>query len=74
MEGEHLPLGQRPGLREGGTGRGRGYEPVFAPAAGLDEVPDPYYGGLEGFDRVLDLVEIASAGLLERLRERLADQ
>ncbi len=31
------------------------------------EVPDPYYGGAEGFDRVLDLVENAADGLLERL-------
>jgi protein-tyrosine phosphatase len=29
------------------------------------EVPDPYYGGAAGFERVLDLVEDASRGLLE---------
>ncbi len=34
------------------------------------DVPDPYDGGPEGFDRVLDLVEQASAGLVERLRAR----
>ena len=34
-----------------------------------DEVPDPYYGGAAGFERVLDLVEEASAGLLERIRQ-----
>ena len=34
------------------------------------EVPDPYYGGATGFERVLDLVEDASRGLLEVLRER----
>lgn len=33
-----------------------------------DEVPDPYYGGAAGFERVLDLVEDASRGLLETLR------
>lgn len=33
------------------------------------EVPDPYYGGDEGFLRVLRLVESASEGLLERLRD-----
>jgi protein-tyrosine phosphatase len=33
-----------------------------------DEVPDPYYGGSAGFERVLDLVEDASRGLLETLR------
>ena len=35
-----------------------------------DEVPDPYYGGSAGFERVLDLVEEASRGLLETLRSR----
>jgi protein-tyrosine phosphatase len=34
------------------------------------EVPDPYYGGATGFERVLDLVEDASRGLLEHLRLR----
>ena len=34
------------------------------------EVPDPYYGGPDGFERVLDLVEKASEGLLEDIRER----
>ena len=34
------------------------------------EVPDPYYGGAAGFERVLDLVEDASRGLLGTLRER----
>ena len=33
-----------------------------------EEVPDPYYGGAAGFERVLDLIEHASRGLLERLR------
>ena len=32
------------------------------------EVPDPYYGGAAGFERVLDLVEDASRGLLQRIR------
>jgi protein-tyrosine phosphatase len=31
------------------------------------EVPDPYYGGAQGFERVLDLVEQASRGLLDHL-------
>lgn len=34
------------------------------------EVPDPYYGGAAGFDRVLDLVEAASRGLLETLSKK----
>ena len=32
------------------------------------EVPDPYYGGSSGFERVLDLVEEASRGLLKHIR------
>ena len=31
------------------------------------DVPDPYYGGEQGFEHVLDLLEDACAGLLERL-------
>lgn len=33
-----------------------------------DEVPDPYYGGPGGFERVLDMVEAAARGLLAQLR------
>jgi len=35
------------------------------------EVPDPYYGGATGFERVLDLVEDASRGLLDELRSKM---
>lgn len=37
----------------------------FAPTTGFHEVPDPYYGGGEDFERVLDLLEVASRGLLD---------
>lgn len=40
----------------------------FAPGSGYDEVPDPYYGGVEDFECVLDLCEAASRGLLSRLK------
>ena len=40
----------------------------FAPETGVREVPDPYYGGPAGFDRVLDLVEASVAGLIARLQ------
>ncbi len=33
------------------------------------EVPDPYYGGDQGFERVLDLIESACEGLLAQLRK-----
>lgn len=32
------------------------------------EVPDPYYGGDEGFDRVLDLIEHAADALIQEVR------
>ncbi|MGI8740602.1 MAG: low molecular weight protein-tyrosine-phosphatase [Gammaproteobacteria bacterium] len=32
------------------------------------EVPDPYYGGGGGFERVLDMVEDGAGGLLEHIR------
>ena len=35
------------------------------------EVPDPYFGGASGFDRVLDMIEAASQGLLADIRQRL---
>ena len=42
----------------------------YAPDAGSREVPDPYYGDGADFERVLDLVDAASAGLVEALRPR----
>ena len=39
----------------------------FAPQAGTSDVPDPFFGGAEGFDHVLDLIEAASRGLLASL-------
>ncbi|MGB5405295.1 MAG: low molecular weight protein-tyrosine-phosphatase [Thiogranum sp.] len=35
------------------------------------EVPDPYYGGNQGFERVLDLIEMGASALLEDVRQRL---
>jgi protein-tyrosine phosphatase len=34
------------------------------------EVPDPYYGEGDGFERVLDICEAACRGLLEHIRAR----
>jgi len=36
----------------------------------LQEVPDPYFGGEEGFEQVLDLLEDACGGLLDQLKPR----
>jgi protein-tyrosine phosphatase len=43
----------------------------FAPDWGIEEVPDPYYGGNTGFERVFDMVEAAARGLIEDIRRRL---
>ena len=43
------------------------FGPEFDTGAGPREVPDPYYGGADGFERVLDMVEQAAQGLLSRL-------
>ena len=45
----------------------REYDPTSAGAPDLD-VPDPYYGGPQGFETVLDQVEAACRGLLAELR------
>ena len=42
----------------------------FNPNLSSLSVPDPYYGGAAGFERVLDLLEEAGLGLLEQLRQR----
>jgi protein-tyrosine phosphatase len=42
----------------------------FAGDSEVEDVPDPYYGGAPGFERVLDLAEEAAAGLLEEVLER----
>ncbi|MBM3359604.1 MAG: low molecular weight phosphotyrosine protein phosphatase [Betaproteobacteria bacterium] len=43
----------------------------YAAEPAAREVPDPYYGGPQGFERVLDLVEQAAQGLLRHLRREL---
>lgn len=40
----------------------------YAADYGVEEVPDPYYGGAQGFEQVLDMIEQASAGLLAAIR------
>ncbi|WP_166367016.1 low molecular weight protein-tyrosine-phosphatase [Pseudomonas akapageensis] len=37
----------------------------------VDEVPDPYYGGEQGFERVLDLIEQACSALVIELKGRV---
>mgnify|MGYP000859634067 CR=1 FL=1 len=42
----------------------------YAPHLPEREVPDPYYGGPHGFERVMDLIEEAAEGLLRGIRQR----
>ena len=42
----------------------------YATARPEREVPDPYFGGDAGFERVLDMIEEASEGLLAHIRQR----
>ena len=42
----------------------------FAPDLGVQDVPDPYYGGEAGFEEVLDLAEQAARGLLSHILGR----
>jgi protein-tyrosine phosphatase len=48
---------------------------TFDPASrgGDLDVPDPYYGGPNGFDEVIALVEAACKGLLDHIRTQLGD-
>jgi len=47
----------------------------YDPAAGDDlDVPDPYYGRMDGFEECLEMVEAASPGLLAAIQERLEER
>jgi len=39
-----------------------------------NHVPDPYYGGSDGFELVLDILEDASEGLYEKIKKQTASQ
>ncbi len=45
----------------------------FAPHAGQRQVPDPYYGGEDGFQTVIDLVQQGCQGLLDHLLDDAND-
>jgi protein-tyrosine phosphatase len=47
----------------------RSFDPRAAAAGELD-VPDPYYGGDEGFQEMLEMIEAAMPGLLDWVREQ----
>ncbi len=49
----------------------RSYDPALAQLPESDDrlaVPDPYYGGADGFEAVLEMIERASDGLVEKLQ------
>jgi protein-tyrosine phosphatase len=69
----HIFAMDRANLRELASLRPRSFEGQLglfldvAPSLGVREVPDPYYGGADGFEQVLDLIEHASDALIARL-------
>ncbi|MEE2996657.1 MAG: low molecular weight protein-tyrosine-phosphatase [Pseudomonadota bacterium] len=46
----------------------------YAPESGISDVPDPYYGSGDGFERVFEMIEIASKGLLDQIESRHLDR
>ncbi|MBL9150216.1 MAG: low molecular weight phosphotyrosine protein phosphatase [Phycisphaerae bacterium] len=40
---------------------------AYHPSPRLHEVPDPYYGGIDGFEHMYELIDAACRGLLDRL-------
>lgn len=44
----------------------------YAPDQPAREVPDPYYGGVQGFEHVLSLCEAAARGLIAHIGEGMA--
>ncbi|NJD18619.1 MAG: low molecular weight phosphotyrosine protein phosphatase [Gemmatimonadetes bacterium] len=67
MDRENLAALEEMASATGGTARLHLLR-SFDPAADGDEVPDPYYGGPRGFERVFAMVHSACEGLLSELR------
>ncbi len=63
---ERCPVGERHRL-----GLLLSYAAPTPAGSASQEVPDPYFGGVAGFDRALDLIEPACDGLLVALQQRL---
>lgn len=62
---EVLPLTRRDGVRAR-----FGMFLDYAPELADEEIPDPYFGGGDGFERTMDLAEAASEGLLADIKRR----
>lgn len=69
MDRDNLAILER--LETGGGGHARiGLFLDYSPDLAGREVPDPYYGAMNGFEEVLDLVEAGADDLLSHLRRR----
>lgn len=69
MDLDNLAILQR--LRPKNASSHLGLFLAYARSHSQREVPDPYYGGAAGFERVLDMVEDAAEGLLNHIRQSL---
>ena len=65
VNNEAVLLGQAPPAAKASVKLFRSYDPESPARA---SVPDPYFGGVEGFEEVLDQCERAGTGLLAELR------
>ncbi|MEJ2682315.1 MAG: low molecular weight phosphotyrosine protein phosphatase [Gammaproteobacteria bacterium] len=61
-------------LHTGSTGAMVALFLSFAANATHHDVPDPYYGGVDGFENVLNLIEDASDGLLEHIYNNFSEK
>ena len=73
VRGSQLAAGEKTGLQADADRRGQYRRKVrlfcdFVPGSGVQEVSDPYYGGAQGFERALDLLEQGTEGILEYLQ------
>ncbi len=68
MDGENLRDVGRLAERAGHADKVRRLREFDPEAGGELDVPDPYYGGREGFERVQEMLERACGGLLEHIR------
>lgn len=69
MDRENLAALERMAAASGGTARLHLLR-EFDPEADGDDVPDPYYGGPDGFEEVYAMIRDACAGLLDTLAAR----
>lgn len=70
MDRENLDSVERLASHLGSSPDVRLFREFDPDAGGETDVPDPYFGGPDGFENVHDLVERSARGLLDHLRER----